>query len=271
MSDSSEQLLDSLSKVHLNSEPVASTSYIVSRDGDRIPVEPHLLAAHTKLWPLDDGLYEDEDEYRRDEGASSLRLLWELGEKYRARKVVKIAERGMHELVKTDPLLAFTIAAHLQNEPLMTEAAHGTLKERLLSQMDRCVDYRGAPAPAKRRLEQYHYLHLHAIRSSLGSAPRQKPCLCYRSYQNPRAHQDSYEHVRNESFDACFQKLVPATIPYKLLRAEVEERKPRVRGCKGCEKRLDKDVAAVKEDWEARGEIVVLVVSDSRTKMRRRA
>jgi hypothetical protein len=34
----------------------------------------------------------------------------------------------------------------------MHEAAHATLKQRLLDQMAFCVEYADAPAPAKRRL-----------------------------------------------------------------------------------------------------------------------
>lgn len=117
MSDtSSEQPLNSFSTLHLHSRSPPPIAYIVSSDGDRIPVEPHLLAAQSTLWRIDNGFYEDKEEYNErrvletsekirlfllvldtgtDEGPDSLRTLWELGEKYRARKVVKIAEKGI--------------------------------------------------------------------------------------------------------------------------------------------------------------------------------
>jgi hypothetical protein len=116
MSDTSEPLAHSFNKLHLHSKGPPSIAHIVSSDGDMIPVEPHLLAAQSTIWRPDDGLYQVEDdcfecvvsetseEIRlflrvldtgKDEGPGSLRRLWELGEKYRARAVVKIAERGI--------------------------------------------------------------------------------------------------------------------------------------------------------------------------------
>lgn len=108
MSNTSKQLVNNFSKLHLHSRHPPPNAYIVSSDGDSIPVEPHLLAAQTTLWRLDNGLYEGEEQYGecrvpetseeirlflrvldtgKDEGLNSLRTLWELGEKYRARTV----------------------------------------------------------------------------------------------------------------------------------------------------------------------------------------
>lgn len=51
-------------------------------------------------------------------------------------------------------------------------------------------------------------------------------------------------------------ELKPSTVPHKLLREEIDERKCRwpggKHGCKGCKARFAKDVAEVKDSWMGR-------------------